>query len=77
MVQGPVDSNKKNSVAGKVKALDGFFYPEGVAVIGASSNSEKIGYQVLNNVIKAGFAGKIYPINPKDDEILGQKHISL
>lgn len=53
------------------KDLKGFFQPRGVAVIGASSNPGKIGYQILNNIIVGGFAGGIYPINPREEKILG------
>ncbi|KMQ52670.1 Acetyl-CoA synthetase [Chitinispirillum alkaliphilum] len=47
--------------------------PKSVAVIGASSDSKKVGNNVLDNIIKGGFEGDIYPINPKVDEILGVK----
>ena len=47
--------------------------PESVAVIGASSQPGKVGYEILNNIINDGFAGAIYPINPKADEVLGKK----
>lgn len=53
--------------------LESFFEPKSVAVIGASREPGKLGHEILNNIIKAGFAGKIYPINPKADEILGLK----
>jgi acetyltransferase len=53
--------------------LESFFEPKSVAVIGASREQGKLGHEILNNIIKAGFAGKIYPINPKADEILGLK----
>jgi acetyltransferase len=47
--------------------------PRGVAVIGASTDPAKLGYQVLNNVIQYGYEGGIYPVNPTADEILGKK----
>ena len=48
--------------------------PNSVAVIGASRSPEKIGHQVLRNLIEAGFPkDKIYPVNPKADQILGLK----
>ena len=53
--------------------LDTFFTPQSVAVVGASRDVEKLGYAVLNNIITSGFAGKIFPINPKADEILDLK----
>ncbi|HOT91249.1 MAG TPA: acetate--CoA ligase family protein [Anaerolineae bacterium] len=53
--------------------LDTFFSPQSVAVIGASRDVEKLGYAVLHNIKQSGFAGKVYPINPKADEILDLK----
>ena len=53
--------------------LDTLFYPNSVAVIGASQDPQKVGYAILNNLQKFGYQGKIYPINPKADEILGLK----
>jgi acetyltransferase len=55
--------------------LNNFFEPKAVAVIGASTDPEKLGYAVLENLVKGGYAkkGKVYPINPKADEILGHK----
>jgi acetyl coenzyme A synthetase (ADP forming)-like protein len=47
--------------------------PNAVAVIGASAEDGKIGNSVMKNLINGGFAGEIYPINPKADEILGKK----
>ena len=45
--------------------LDMFFNPKAVAVIGASRDSAKLGYGVLNNILNSGYPGQIYPINPK------------
>ncbi len=53
--------------------LDMFFNPQSVAIVGASENPQKLGHQVLANVIYSGFKGPIYPINPKASEILGLK----
>ena len=47
--------------------------PESVAVVGASSKPQKIGYVVLENLKNNGYGGRIYPINPKGGEILGFK----
>jgi acyl-CoA synthetase (NDP forming) len=44
------------------------FYPESIAVIGASSDSNKIGYAVFRNLLD--FPGKLYAVNPKGKEIL-------
>ena len=50
-----------------------FFYPDGVAVIGASSNPNKLSHGVLQNLATHGYDGAIYPVNPKGGEILGLK----
>ncbi|HIQ06294.1 MAG TPA: CoA-binding protein, partial [Anaerolineae bacterium] len=44
-----------------------------VAVIGASRDPTKLGHAVLNNILRYGYQGRVYPINPKTDEILGLK----
>ena len=47
--------------------------PDAVAVIGASAEDGKIGNSVMKNLINGGYKGKIYPINPNADEIMGLK----
>ncbi len=49
------------------------FEPSSIAVIGASKNPNKIGYKVLENIIRGGYKGKIYPINPKGGKFLNLK----
>ena len=56
-----------------IRQLDAIFKPASVALIGASSTPGKLSYDILYNLIHAGFAGPIYPVNPKADEILGLK----
>lgn len=53
--------------------LECLFNPSSVAVIGASPKKGKIGHDVLFNLKEYGFKGKIYPINPKDAEVMGEK----
>ncbi len=50
--------------------FDYFFNPRSIAVVGASRDPTKVGYQVVNN-LKKGFRGRIYPVNPRAREILG------
>jgi acetate---CoA ligase (ADP-forming) len=54
-------------------SIDALFRPKSVAIIGASATPGKIGNNVLSNLIKGGYTGKIYPINPGETEILGVK----
>ncbi len=51
-------------------ALNHLLKPKSVAVVGASTQPGKIGYTVIENLIKGGYKGKIYPINPTAPEIL-------
>lgn len=53
--------------------LDTLFHPHSIAVVGASSDPGKVGYAVLNNLIRFGFQGELLPVNPKGGEILGRK----
>jgi len=53
--------------------LNALLRPETIAVVGASSVPGKIGYTVLDNLMKCGYQGKIFPINPTATEILGLK----
>ncbi len=53
--------------------LEHFFKPKSVAVIGAAREEHKVGHNILKNIIDYGFRGKIYPINPRADSVLGIK----
>lgn len=55
------------------KALRYFFEPRSVAVLGASRQIRKFGHTIFKNFVRSGFQGKVYPINPKATDILGQK----
>jgi acyl-CoA synthetase (NDP forming) len=64
------------AIAGRRDRLGGMrsvFDPETVAFIGASNAKEKLGYQLISNMLEFGFTGTIYPIHPKADEICGLK----
>ena len=54
----------------KKKDLNSIFKAESIAVIGASPNPQKIGHEILRNIIEAGYAGKIFPIHPSAAKIL-------
>lgn len=52
-------------------SLKTLFAPRAVAVIGASQDKTKLGRQILDNIVKGAFPGKIYPINLKEKKIAG------
>lgn len=53
--------------------LEKFLYPESIAIIGASRNPFRPNHHLVGNLVKLGFQGKVYPVNPETDEILGLK----
>lgn len=57
---------------GKIPDIKKLFEPDSIAVIGASSNPNKIGYMIMDNVISSGFDGDVYGINPRGGEINGR-----
>ncbi|HOX27661.1 MAG TPA: acetate--CoA ligase family protein, partial [bacterium] len=57
----------------RINHLDGFFNPASVAVVGASASEGKIGNVIVDSLVNYEFKGKIYPINPNREEILGVK----
>jgi acyl-CoA synthetase (NDP forming) len=51
--------------------LDALLQPKSVAVYGASRHPQKIGHAVLSNLISGGFSGRIIPVNPQADSVMG------
>jgi acyl-CoA synthetase (NDP forming) len=52
---------------------DALFTPGSIAIAGASSNPDSPGHDYVRAVKEFGFAGPIYPINPRAPEVLGLK----
>ena len=53
--------------------LSSLFTPKSVALFGASDKPDSVGGVVFKNLLTSGFQGRIYAINPKRDEVQGQK----
>jgi len=53
--------------------LDAVFSPRSVAIVGASDDLAKWGGSALRNLIDGGYAGRIYPVNPRAGELFGLK----
>jgi len=56
-----------------LRQMNRIMRPDAVAVIGASAEDGKIGNSVMKNLINGGYEGKIYPIHPRAEEIMGRK----
>src|SRR5688572_6459538 len=59
------------SRAAATASMKAFFEPRGVAVIGANRQRGRIGSEILNNLIAAGFPGRIAPVHPTARELEG------
>ncbi|KKQ55183.1 MAG: Acetyl coenzyme A synthase alpha subunit [Parcubacteria group bacterium GW2011_GWA2_38_13] len=53
--------------------LKSLLYPKSIAIIGASSDSKKIGYSIAANITAYKFKGKTYFVNIHKDIIMGKK----
>jgi len=53
--------------------LEKFLHPESVAIVGASRNPLRPNHNLVANLARLGFQGKVYPVNPETDEIAGIK----
>ena len=65
----PLTVNQQN----KDPKLDHFFSPKSIAVIGASTKAGKVGHSIVRNILEYDYSGRVYPVNPTADMILGQK----
>jgi len=48
-----------------MQPLDAIFSPQSVAVLGASSTPGKVGHDIFVNILKGGYRGTLYPVNPR------------
>lgn len=51
--------------------IDRIMDPDTVAIVGASTDERKRGYQAIETLQEEGYEGDVYPVNPEADEILG------
>ena len=57
-------------------ALDVFFRPQSVAVIGATETEGAVGRTLIQNLIASPFGGAVFPVNPRRPQVLGIKAYS-
>lgn len=58
-----------------VRNLKYLFRPASVAVIGASDRPQSVGATVMRNLLAGGYAGTIFPVNPKHSSIAGLRAV--
>lgn len=57
----------------KLQKLDHVLNAKGIAVVGAAEAPGKVGYNIIESLLWAGYPGKIYPVNPRLTRVLGMK----
>ena len=55
----------------EARSIQRLLYPRSVAVVGASNDAGKIGHAVFANLLRMGFDGPLYPINPEAPHVGG------
>lgn len=65
--------NPTTESLGTVSSLKPCFEPRSVAVVGVSRSPNKAGSIIFRNLMELKFEGKVYPVNPRADRILGVK----
>src|SRR5208283_3891935 len=53
------------------RKLKEVFSPQSVAVVGASNSFDKLGYHVMKSLVQGNYEGRIFPVNPKGQEVWG------
>ena len=59
-----------------VETILPFMEPQSIALVGVSRNTGEDSFNILENLLNYGFSGKVFPVNPHTDEILGIKSYS-
>src|SRR3972149_4271017 len=62
---------KETPPADLAAEIEAIFHPRSIAVVGASANPDTPGYDYLHSLQTFGYAGEIYPVHPRAQEILG------
>ena len=65
------DAAEPNRAPPNASALESFFAPTAIAVVGASHDPRKLGYIILNNLLRAGFGGRLYAVSLSGEPVLG------
>src|SRR5437879_13630489 len=73
IISQPRASRAHDVWRGRGNPLQTMFAPRSVAVIGATEAEGSVGRTIVENIKSGGFAGPLYPVNPKRDSVLGLK----
>jgi acyl-CoA synthetase (NDP forming)/GNAT superfamily N-acetyltransferase len=66
-----LDRVARRELNANVASLQPVFAPESVVVIGAGRRHGNVGHSVVDNILKGGFTGRLYAVNPYAQQISG------
>lgn len=69
----PLMKNENLFIKESRVGLKKIFHAESVAIIGASRDERKRGFQAIKTLLDDKYEGEIYPVNPREDNIIGLK----
>lgn len=69
--QGRGGLNRPRQQYESARGLDALFRPRSIAIVGASTDPRKLGGRPLANMLRGGFKGRLYPVNPGAREVQG------
>lgn len=64
---------QSNSAAGDAALWKALFSPSSIALIGASDDATKTSSRPLQYLRQAGYAGNVFPVNPRKTSVLGER----
>ena len=70
-LQSYLDTVAMREQLADVASLRHLLQPSSVAVVGASRKPSRIGHAILRNIVSAGFAGRLYAVNPHAKSVAG------
>jgi acetate---CoA ligase (ADP-forming) len=73
LVRGAAAGGIESAAPVPESVLKKMLHPTSIAVVGASANRRKQGGRLFHYLVKHGFAGSLYPVNPREIEIMGHK----
>ena len=69
----PVPARSLADLAGTGMPLANLLAPKSVAIVGQSNDATKTAGRPLKYLRQAGYAGRVYPVNARRDEVLGER----
>src|SRR5262249_11752691 len=69
----PSPQGQPSAESAERRLPDALFAPRSVALIGQSNDAGKTAGRPLKFLRQAGFAGRIYPVNARRHEVLGER----